>query len=153
MQKITIRIDAHEYQILQGLADYWLRWCYAHFNIQKSRGVEPEPIVGCMFQKYFSRIVDTITFPRSGKVLSIEYYEAKAFQEVTVYYNDLPTVQIRAKIDKGITDWKPSLSKPTMRNWYDSPEADSVKEVFGELETMGEVEFEVVNNIFNQNYL
>ena len=153
MQKVTIRMDAHEYQILQGITDHWLRWCYAHFNIQKSRGIEPEPIVGCMFQKYFSRIVDTITFPHSGKALSIEYYEAKAFQEVTVYCNELPIVQIRAKMDKAITDWKPSLSKPTMRKWYDSQEAEAVRDTFGEYEALNEPQFEVVNQIFNQNYL
>lgn len=119
----------------------------------KSRGIEAEPIVGCMFQKYFNRIVDTITFPRSGKALSIEYYEAKAFQEVTIYAQELPIVQIRAKIDKAITDWKPSLSKPTMRNWYDSPEAEAVRDTFGEYESMKEAEYEVVNRIFNQNYL
>lgn len=146
-------MDAHEYQILQGLADYWLRWCYAHFNIQKSRGIEPEPIVACMFHKYFSKIVDTIKFPYTGKALSIEYYEAKAFQEVTVFSNELSIIQIRAKMDKAITDWKPSLSKPTMKTWYDSSEAEAVKDTFGELETMGDAEYEVVNSIFNQNYL
>ncbi len=151
MQLITIRIDYYEYLLLQGHTDYWLKWCYAHFNVQKSRGIESEPIVAQMFKKYFSNRVDTVKFPKSGKALSIEYYEAKALQEVTCLCDDLPTISIRGKIDLELTNWKPSLSKPSMRQWYDTQEA--VRDTFGEFEDLQEPIFEVVNSIYNQEYL
>lgn len=151
MQLVTIRIDMYEYQLLQGYADYWLKWCYGHFSVRRSKGVEPEPIVAVMFNKYFSKRVDTVKFPRLGKSLHLEYYEAKALMEVTSICNDLPTISVRSKIDQELVNWKPSLSKPTMQDWYNTQEA--VKDTFGEYEDLGDVEFEVVNSIYNQHEL
>ena len=151
MQMLTIKIDMYEYQLFQGYCDYWLRWCYGHFNITRSKGVEPEPIIAVMFQKYFNRRVDTIKFPRLGKTLSIEYYEAKAFMEVTSICNDLPTITLRSKIDQELINWKPSLSKPSMKQWYDIN--DAVRDTFGEYDELKEAEYEVVNRIYNQSEL
>ncbi len=153
MQLVTIRIDSYEYQILQGYCDYWLRWVYAHFSFQRSSSIPPEPIVAQMFDKYFSRRVDGIRFPNSGKAFSFEYCEAIAFMKATCTCDDLPTVSIRAKIDKALVDWKPSLSKPTMKNWYNTNKSSGVKDTFGDFELLSEVEYEVVNSIFNQENL
>lgn len=147
LQLLTVKIDQYEYQLLQGYADHWLKWCYAHFSVRKSNGIPPEPIVAQMMGKYFSKRVDMIKFPRLGKALSIEYYEAKAFMDVTTVCNDLPTIQLRAKFDLELTNWKPSLSKENMRQWYDSQEI--VKNVFGDYEDLDDVSFEMVNNIYN----
>lgn len=151
LQLVTIKIDQYEYQLIQGHSAYWLKWCYAHFNIRKSRGIPPEPIVAQMMYKYFSKRADMIKFPRLGKTLSVEYYEAQAFMEVTCVSNDLPTIQLRSKFDKELTNWKPSLSKPTMRQWYDAEEV--IRESFGEYEDLDDIQFEVVNSIYNQHEL
>ena len=151
LQSLTIKIDQYEYQLLQGYADYWFKWCYAHFYVRKSRGIPPETIVAQMMGKYFSKRADMVKFPRLGKTLSIEYYEAQAFMEVTTVCDDLPTIQMRGKIDLELTNWKPSLSKPNMKQWYEAEEA--MKDTFGEFEELDDMRFDVVNQIYNQHEL
>lgn len=153
MQLITIRVNSYEYQILQGYSDYWLKWVYAHFSFQRNSSIPAEPIVAQMFKKYFSRQVDTIRFPNSGKAFSFEYHEVIALLKVTCTCDDLPTISLRAKIDKELVDWKPSLSKPTMKDWYNSNQATAVKDTFGDIELLGEGEYEIFNRIFNQENL
>lgn len=151
MQKLTIRLSENEYIIMQTHAKYWQSWCFGHFKHKLSRGLDPEIIAAVMYEKYFEKDSSSIKFPKSGKAFFIEYYEAKAFVELICVAKDMPTQGVRVMLLDDMNNWKPSLSKLNMEQWYNTQEA--MIDTFGEFDLLDDVQFEVVNSIYNQQEL
>lgn len=148
MNLVTIRLTESEYTIMQAHAAYWLKWCYGHFSHKNSAGIPPEIIVAAMHRKYFEKKVSELKFPLSGKAFHLEYFEAKAYLEVTCVLDDLPSKQLRKLIQSDLSAWKISYSKPNLESWYKSE--PSMVDTFGNFEEFDDNTFEIVNNIYNQ---
>lgn len=151
IEKVTIRLSENEYIIMQTHAHYWQSWCFGHFKHKLSRWLGPEIIVAVMYEKSFQNIASSIKFPKSGKSFHLEYYEVKAFIELLITKNDLPSQGLREMLENDLQTWKVSYSKKTMEDWYKSEEA--LQDTFGEFEDLGDVEFDIVNSIYNQHEL
>lgn len=148
MNPVTLRLSESEYTIMQVHAAYFLKWCYGHFSHRKSAGIPPEIIVAAMYQKYFSRKLSELRFPNSGRAFHLEYFEAKAYLEATCAIDDLPTKDLAKIIESDLETWKMSFSKPNMSTWYNSQ--PQMIDTFGTYEDLDDIQFEVVNNIYNQ---
>ena len=151
MQSVTIRLDRNDYEVLRNKTHYWLQWCYGHFKTRKSQGIEPEPIVATMYERYFSKYPNHYNLRETPKNFHVDYYEAKALMEVTCVCIDSPTVKVRKIIQTALDEWQPSLSQLTMQKWYEKEEA--MVDTFGPYDDLSDLNFEVVNNIYNQNFL
>jgi hypothetical protein len=148
MNTVTIRLSESQYSIMQAHAAYYLKWCYGHFKHKKSQGIQPEIILAAMHGKYFDKKVSELRFPNSGKAFHLQYFEAKAYLECTCVVDDLPTKTLNKMIEADLEFWKISFTKPTMREWYDSK--DELTEIYGNYDEMGDFEFEVINELYNQ---
>lgn len=150
IQPVTIKVNQHQYALLQIQTKYFENWLFAHFRFQTGGSLSPEPAVAGMFYKYFEKNLEYFRFPKGGKIINLDYTEAKAYQQVTCICDDLPTIEIRALIDKALMDWKPSLSKQSMQQWYLSD--DYMQETFGAWEELDEYDFEYVVEFYNRKF-
>lgn len=113
--------------------------------------IEPEPIVALMHQYYFSKEVNLVKFGKNGKALTITYPEAKALYNLLALQDSLGIINLRAKIDKELTDWRPSFSKISFKDWYENDSSTTaLRQTFGKLDDMDEVTFEGIQQIYNQ---
>jgi hypothetical protein len=148
MNLVTIRLSESEYTIMQAHTAYYLKWCYGHFSHRQSAGIMPEIIVAAMYHKYFGQKIAQVRFPRSGKAFHLEYFEAKAYLDATCVLNDLPSKDLNKQIQEQLNCWKMSYSKPNMETWYKSrPE---LLDTFGAYDELDDMQFEVINHIYNQ---
>lgn len=151
MLSVYIRIDESEYRNLQSYTDYYLRWCYAHFNVSKSMNIEAEPLVGLLYESKFKKHAELLKFPKSGKLISFTYPEAKALYSLMALEGSIGMINIRGKLDKALTDWKPSYTAKSFRSWYDQDEdAAYLRDTFGEYEELDDVTLEISVEQFNK---
>jgi len=112
--------------------------------------IEPEPIAALMHQYYFSKEVNLVKFGRNGKALTITYPEAKALYNLLATQDSLGIINLRAKIDKELTDWQPSFSKISFKDWYQNDQSTTAfRKAFGEIEDLDEATFEAIQGIYN----
>jgi hypothetical protein len=112
-----------------------------------------EPIVALMYQKYFTKPSHHLKFGPKGKTFSFQYPEAKALWTVLGSEDSLGVVNIRALLDKELTDWRPSYSVISMKDWYNKKAPQEMRDTFGDFEEMPEPIFDYVLSQYNQSNL
>lgn len=150
IQPVTIKVNQHQYALLQMQTKYWENWIFAHFRFQKGGSPPSEPAVAGMFHKYFEKNIEYFRFPKGGKTINLEYTEARAYMVVTTSTDDFPTQSIRDLIDKALTDWRPSFSRKSMAEWYNADEY--MQKQFGKWHDLDEYDFEFINDIYNRQF-
>lgn len=118
IQPVAFHIDLYDYHILRVFCFECEKFVKSHLSFSKAAGVPAETILASMYSKYFYKDPNDVEFPRKGKSLKLQYHEAKALYD---YLNTkgFEVVNILGKIDKALTDWIPSVSTVTFKEWYD----------------------------------
>jgi hypothetical protein len=55
--------------------------------------------------------------------------------------DSLGVVNIRALLDKELTDWRPSYSVISMKDWYNKKAPQEMRDTFGDFEEMQRTDF------------
>lgn len=148
IQPIQVTIDAYEYQALRNITQYFMRWTKSHYSTTKANGIAPEVILATMFEKHFVREVQYYVFPRKGKKLTFLYHEAKAMYDVLKRFDNLNIITILGKFDKALTDWRPCPATQNIVEWY---EKNPLRDLLGPFDELGEIEFEIAVNYFQES--
>ncbi len=149
MNPVSVKIDQYQYDVLRNLTEYYENYVYAHISFSKQMGVEPEPIVALMFKKYFAKPSHHLKFGHKGKTFSFQYPEAKALWTILGTEDGIGMINIRALLDKELTDWKPSYSVISMRDWYNKKAPQELRDTFGNFDEMPESCFDYVVSEYN----
>lgn len=149
MNSVCIRIDENQYLILQNYIEYYEKLVYAHFSFRKSIGVEPEIIVGLMYEKYFSKPSHHVRFGVTGKLFRLSYPEAKSLWSLMSTEDSLGILQIRAQIDQELTNWRPSYMIPNIKDWYNKEAPVHLRDTFGDFDELDDISYEIVIESFN----
>ncbi len=146
IQPVPIKVTLDEYQILR----YYTRKCdeyvKSHISFNKSAGVPIETILASVYSRYFTKLPGDVTIPRKGKKVDLEYYEAKALYDY-LQTQSFEVTPVLSKLDKALTDWKPSVSAQSFKSWYN--DNDVLKDTFGEFDDLNDFTLEISQQLYD----